>query len=178
MDPRERERLIVTGGIAAVIILILGILAGQVLGKESELESQIAGKKRTLGKIRDVADEYSKTINRTRNLKARLGGDSPLLSYLENLSRRAGIPNAALKVMRAGENDYFDESIVELKAKTLTLRQVTTLLKLIETSQRYLHIKYFHLKTPYANPELVDITLRVSAYSIKKKKKDTEKNAG
>jgi len=177
MDPRERERIILVGGIAAVIVLVIAIFAGIVIGKASDLESSKRSKRRALVNIRKAAKEYSRTLDRTRNLEARLGGDRQLLSYMENLSRRAGITDATMKVSE-NSGDYFDESIVEIRSKSkspLNLRQVTNLLKLIENSPRYLRIKQFQLKTPYAKPELLNLTLRVAAYSKKQEKKPEEK---
>jgi len=170
MDPREREKAVFTGGIAAAIVIIIAIFAGQVMSKQDQLRSSIAGKQRALNEIKESAVEYSKALARAREIRARMSDTSPLLSYLENLSRQAGIQDAALKVMRTTPSEYFEESAVELKAQNLNLRQVTTLLNLIETSPRFLKVKYFHLKTPYAHPELLNLTMQVSAYYKKEEK--------
>lgn len=174
MDPREREKLVFTGGIAAAVLIIIAIFASQVLSKQDELRSSVSRKERALKEIKQSAVEYSKALTRAREIQSMMRDTSPLLSYLENLTREAGIRNAALKVMRTTPSEYFEETAVEVKAENLNLRQVTTLLKLIETSPRFLRVKYFHLKTPYAHQELLNLTMQVSAYSRKEEKKQAE----
>ncbi len=167
MEPREREKIVFTGGMAAAILIIIAIFAGQVMSKQDELRSSISGKEKALNEIKDSAAEYSKVLARARDIKSRMRDTSPLLSYLENLTREAGIGDATLKVMRTTPSEYFQETAVEVKAENLNLRQVTALLNLIETSPRFLRVKYFHIKTPYAHQELLNLTIQVSAYSKK-----------
>ena len=178
MDSREREKFLVAGGVAFIILLVIAILASQVLGRKSDLESAIVKKQRNLATIKRLAGDYIEASQRLKNLEAKLGGDSPVLSYVEGLTRKAGIQKPALKVLRATPTDYFEETSVEIKAKSLNLRQTITLLKMVENSPRYLRIKYFHIKTPYSKPELMDITLHLSAYSKKSETKPTEEEAG
>jgi len=171
MNPQQKERIIISAGIGFVILLILGVLASQVLARSEELQSEISRKKRALDQIGKAAVEYSQAVQRTRNVQSRLGGDdTPLLSYLENLSKQVQINNPALQVIRPGTNEYYEESSAELRAKGLTVRQVTTLLTLIDQSHRYLRVKFFQLKTPYATPDLLDITIEVSTYTKKQAK--------
>ena len=172
MNSSQREPILISAGIAFVILLILGILASEVLGKSEELQSSIKRKEHILAQIGKTAVEYSYAAQRTRNIQSRLGQDNtPLLSYLENLCRQAKITNPALQVLRTTPNDYYEESAAEIRAKALTLKQVTTLLNLIENSPRYLRVKLFQVKTPYATPELLDITVNVSSYAKKPEKK-------
>jgi len=168
MNPQQKERILISAGISFVILLILGVLASQVLARSEELQNEISRKKRTLDQIGKAAVEYSQAVERTRNVQSRLGADNtPLLSYLENLCKNVQISNPALQVIRPGTNEYYEESSVELRAKGLTVRKVTTLLTLIDQSPRYLRVKFFQLKTPYATPDLLDLTIEVSAYTKK-----------
>ena len=155
------------GGIVCVAVILIFFLGFKVIGKASKLDNDIKRQKRLLKEVVQVATEYSQIEKRSGQLKAKVRKGAPLLSYVEGLSRRAGIQNADLNPRRTQQNDYFDETSVELKAKELNLDQLTKLLQYLESSPRFLRIKYFQVKTPYSKKDLLNVTLQVSAYSPK-----------
>lgn len=168
MDPKQRERLILMGGIAVVAVFVVGYLIVNVVGRANELESSIIKQKRALKEVRELATEYVQIKQRSSTLENRLqAGGPPLLSYLEGLCRNVRIDNPQLNPRRTGENEYYQETSVELKVTGLTLEKVENLLKNIETSPRYLRIKSFKVETPYAHKEFLDMTLQVSSYAPK-----------
>lgn len=165
MEQNQREKLIIGGGISAVILIIIGILAGQVMSRRSDLEDSIQRKNKTIKELKAVANDYIMASAKIRDLESKFGDNSQLLSSIENIAHQAGIISPAISVMRTTPNEFFEENAVELKAKELNLEQMLSILNLIEKSPHYMRIKSFNLKTPFANPDLLEISIQISSYS-------------
>lgn len=169
MNPAQQQKVILLGGISALALIMLALLAGFAIVKSNDLDDNIASNKRALKEIKELAGEYYVISQRSKAIEKKLAYEGPpLLTLLSNTCTEAHISGQSLKPLRTGENEYFEENSVELKAQGLTLQVVMDLLRLINASPVNLKIKTFKMDTPYAKKELLDITMIVSSYTLKK----------
>ena len=113
--------------------------------------------------MRVLKDQYLELQQRLRQAQAAAAKRGPLLTELENLTKRANLGGkiVSLKPQAGVQTESFKESIVEIKLDNITLYDIVNYAYLLEKDG--LRIKKLNFKPRYDNPKLLNATILVSS---------------
>ena len=162
LEARDKKALIF-GGSAAAIILIIVFVVLPLTSELSRKKELIPKKERDLAEMRVLKDQYLEIRQRLQQAQAAAAKRGPLLTDIENLSKRANLSSkiVSLKPQAGVQTQAFKESIVEIKLDNVTLYDIVNYVYQLE--QDGLRIKKLNFKPKYDNPKLMNSTILVSS---------------
>lgn len=168
----RRERLYLTaGGFAAIGMLLFGLFSATTFyfDRMENLDRLIRQKQKTLTALAVIRREYVQLNSRIGALENRISQDQgrfSMLSFIESLAVREKV-RSSIAYMRpqTGEvRERYRENAVDIKIEKVTLERAIRFLSKIEEAPHILKIRNLHFRRRYADPQLLDITFRVSSY--------------
>ena len=162
LESRDKKTL-VFGGVAAAIILLYVFVLSPLTTDLARKRELIPKKERDLVEMRVLKDQYLELQQRLRQAQAAAAKRGPLLTELENLTKRANLGGkiVSLKPQAGVQTESFKESIVEIKLDNITLYDIVNYAYLLEKDG--LRIKKLNFKPRYDNPKLLNATILVSS---------------
>ncbi len=159
MNARERQ-MVVIGAVLAGFILLYLLVLRPLNQAVADADSRIETRTTDLAEMRTLAEQV-------RELRSSLPAGTEnvnLLSYLEGLTRQAGV-QSNIEYMKPGSGisqGSIKRESIELKLAGVNLKQMTNLLFQVERGGRYpLKVDELHVKKRFDNPELLDVTVEV-----------------
>ena len=148
---------------AAAIIVFYAFGVSPLTSDLSRKRELIPKKERDLVEMRVLKDQYFELQQRLRQAQAAAAKRGPLLTELENLTKRANLGNkiVSLKPQPGAQTESFKESIVEIRLDNITLYDIVNYAYLLEKDG--LRIKKLNFKPRYDNPKLLNATILVSS---------------
>ena len=125
LESRDKKTLIF-GGIAAAIIVFYAFVVSPLTSDLARKRELIPKKERDLVEMRVLKDQYLELQQRLRQAQAAAAKRGPLLTELENLTKRANLGGkiVSLKPQAGVQTESFKESIVEIKLDNITLYDI------------------------------------------------------
>lgn len=162
LESRDKKTLIF-GGIAAAIIVFYAFVVSPLTSDLARKRELIPKKERDLVEMRILKDQYLELQQRLRQAQAAAAKRGPLLTELENLTKRANLGGkiVSLKPQAGVQTESFKESIVEIRLDNITLYDIVNYAYLLEKDG--LRIKKLNFKPRYDNPKLLNATILVSS---------------
>jgi type II secretory pathway component PulM len=162
LESRDKKTLIV-GSIAALIIVLYAFVVSPLTSDLARKREIIPKKERDLAEMRVLKDQYHEMRQRLQQAQATAAKRGPLLTEIENLSKRANLGGkmVSLKPLAGVQTEAFKESIVEIKLDNITLYDIVNYVYLLEKDG--LRIKKLNFKPRYDNPKLLNSTILVSS---------------
>jgi len=162
LEERDKKVLIF-GGAAAALILLYALVLSPLLADLSLKRGLIPKKEKELEQIKALRTQYLDIQQRLQQAQAAAAQRGPLLTDLENLSKRANLSSkiVSLKPQEGVQAEGFKESIVEVKLENITLYDVVNYVYLLEKDT--LRIRKLQFKPRYDNPKLLNATILVSS---------------
>ena len=169
----KREKILVlTAAVLAVLFVVTQFVVSPLLDRRQRLQDSIASQGKNLAEILAMKSEYERIrrqADRTRaGLMHREQGFT-LFSFLDGLAGRAGLKEnisymkPAVKENREGG---FKSSTVEMKLKSITLKQLTEFLKLVESTNKSIFIKRLSITRKGKKQKRIDAVMLVETYVI------------
>jgi type II secretory pathway component PulM len=162
LEARDKRTLIIGGGVAALILLYSFVLSPltEDLSRKRDL---IPKKEKDLAEMRILQEQYQEMQQRLQEAQAAAAKRGPLLTEIENLTRRANLSGkiVSLKPQAGAQAAGFKESMVEIKLDNVTLYDVVNYVYLLE--QATLRIKKLTFKPRFDNPKLLNATVLVAS---------------
>jgi len=157
------KRTLILGGIAAAIILVYVFVVSPLVSDLSRKRELIPKKERDLVEMRQLKEQYIEIQQRLQQAQAAASKRGPLLTEIENLSKRANLGSkmVSLKPQAGVQTEGFKESIVEIKLDNILLYDIVNYVFLLERDG--LRIKKMQFKPRYDNPKLLNSTILVSS---------------
>ena len=161
-EARDKKALIF-GGAAAAIIIIFVFVVSPLTSELIRKRDLIPKKERDLVEMRVMKDQYREIQQRLQQAQAAAVKRGPLLTEIENLSKRANLSSkiVSLKPQTGIQTQALKESIVEIKFDNVTLYDIVNYVYQLE--QDGLRIKKLNFKPRYDNPKLLNSTILVSS---------------
>lgn len=185
LDPKSRTvlKVLVLGGGSLALVLFLGNSIMAVQDQKQEIEDRLA----LIQKIQSSQEELRKLREMTAGIS---GGDgSPWSGYLESLAVSAGIAGGTLAVgpeqvatppkeakkPAAGAKDKDAapvadtapvETLVEVVAKKINVRQLVKFVYAVENGNRTAKVRQMRVNTDPEENGYMDVTLEVSGFTI------------
>jgi type II secretory pathway component PulM len=162
LEERDKKVLIF-GGAAAALILLYALVLSPLLADLSLKRGLIPKKEKELEQIKALRTQYLDIQQRLQQAQAAAAQRGPLLTDLENLSKRANLSSkiVSLKPQEGVQAEGFKESIVEVKLENITLYDIVNYVYLLEKDT--LRIRKLQFKPRYDNPKLLNATILVSS---------------
>jgi type II secretory pathway component PulM len=162
LEERDKRTLIY-GGIAAAVILLYALVIAPLSADLSRKRDLIPKKEKDLEEIRVLKDQYLEVQRRLQQLQAAAARRGPLLTEIENLTRRVNLGSriVSLKPQAGVQTGNFKESIVEIKLENITLYDIVNYVNQLETAT--LRIRKLYFKPRFDNPKLLNSTILVSS---------------
>ena len=162
LEPRDKKTLII-GGAVAGIILFYAFVFSPLTENLSRKRGLIPEKERALAEMRVLSEQYIELQRRLQQAQAAAGQRGPLLTEIENISKRAALSGkiVSLKPQAGVQTEGFKENIVEIKLDNVTLYDIVNYVHLLEKAQ--LRIRKLAFKPRFDNPKLLNSTLLVSS---------------
>jgi len=162
LEERDKKVLIF-GGAAAALILLYALVLSPLLADLSLKRGLIPKKEKELEQIKALRTQYLDIQQRLQQAQAAAAQRGPLLTDLENISKRANLSSkiVSLKPQEGVQAEGFKESIVEVKLENITLYDIVNYVYLLEKDT--LRIRKLQFKPRYDNPKLLNATILVSS---------------
>lgn len=165
----KRERIFLVCGLVLMHAVMIYYSSIRPLLGRLEVNERIALRKvQELEEISILADEYDLLTKEVSKTERKMRKGFSLLPYLEEQTTRIGIRDKISHMRPKGEKVQGNYSIssADLKLNAITLKQAMDLISRIESSSNYMRIKMINMKTRFSDPNLMDVSLRVSSYKI------------
>lgn len=166
LAPRERILVLVACGIAAVALVVFGVIQ-PVLGAAEGAASRRESAEQQLQVIMRLAAEYDQLNARLEDVESRIRSNreqSNLRSLLESLAGQSQVKIASMEERQSGSNEHYTETKLEVNLKNVTLSQTVRYLHNIESANRQLSVKSLRIKTRQDQDQLLDVTFAVSSF--------------
>ena len=169
---QSRERLFLgRAGAMLVLFLIFKFTIDPLFKHSADLDRQIVTARRQLAELRTMQQEYQrqKTVVDSINSQLKRQQNFAIFSRLEEFAGQTGIRNKILymKPTVSTPSEVYNEESVEIKMEGVTLEQLVRYLHQIENSPQLLKIKRLEIKPRFDNRQILTVTFRVSAFTLK-----------
>lgn len=164
MKLEERDkRVLIFGGAAAAAILLYAFVISPLTADLAHKRDLIPKRERDIVEMRKLKEEYLEMQKRLQEAQAASAKRGPLLTEIENLSKRANLSSkvVSLKPQTGVQTESFTESIVEIRLENITLYDVVNYVYLLEEDS--LRIKKLYFKPRFDNPNLLNSTVLVAS---------------
>jgi len=162
LESRDKKTLLIGGVAAALILLYVYVFSPLTddLGRKRDL---IPKREKELAEMREMAKQYQEIQKRLKDAQAVSSQRGPLLTEIENLTRRANLSSkiVSLKPQTGTQAAGYTESVVEVRLDNITLYDVVNYVFLLEKSA--FRIKKLTFKPRYDNPKLLNATILVAS---------------
>lgn len=165
---RSRERaILLLGGIAAVLILLLTFVVFPDAAKVRSLSRQLSMAEKDLAELRKMRPELERADREARQMSARVtaaaNAKEPPLTRLTAGLQEAGFPQSAFSLKSTGGKDgeFFREESFDLKIENLTYLEAARLISRLETGQLPAVIRSVQMKSRYDDSKYLDATFRL-----------------
>ena len=168
LSPREQLMLLI-GGLCCLITLLYFAMIQPYTTAIAKLDSKIASRSKQLQQVKQLQQEYLHLQGQVQSLQKRQKNlpDFALFSFVESqVTRIAGRENlTSMRPLPAVSHNDINEEAVEIKVENVSLGQMVQLLQSFDNAPASLQVKALQLKVRYDNPQQLDGSLRISAYS-------------
>jgi len=167
LDSKQRK-LVAGAAIFVFIALILEIAIFPFVEAKKKLEKTISTNQKKLVEINELSSEFATLEAKTEAIKravAMHGADFTLFSYLEKKATQANV-RGRIKYMnssRGTQSSSFEESLVDMKLDTITIKQLNDFLYHTESPEDLVRIKKITVNKMKENPEYLSAQLQISS---------------
>jgi len=166
---RDRKTVVYTGLGAAVLILYL--IFQFFSSGTGRLEKKAQALQIELKKLDSLRNEYIHSKGRIEELsKSIKTGDESLISVVEKIlvESRVDRGNFSIKSRTSTSGDLYEETSVDVDLKKIPLDRMVDVLYKIQTTPVFLKVSRFRPQTRFDNPDLMDVSFRVSTFKLNK----------
>ena len=166
----QREQLMVLGGGAVALLIVLGAVGALVGGALSSAERRVKVKHEQLTEVVQLQGEYRarEQAQKSRLRSLRSSGNVRLVKLVEDAARNAGVDIGQLSPEDGEPNDEgIYESRVDLRASNLSIDRLQDFLSRLEgPSAGLLFVRRMRINKPYRK-ETLELDLEIVAYRVK-----------
>ena len=166
LSAREQMLCAIAGGSVAASILAFAIVMPFINFADRTEQRALSADREVLAMIR-LQREYLDIQSRLATVEERIRtqqGKSSIRTLLESLAQQSDVKIASMEERKAGTNEHYVESKVEVALKNVSLRRVVTYLNHIEASDQQLSVKSLRIKGKQDRSQLLNVTFSVSSF--------------
>ncbi len=169
---RREKILVITAAVLVTLFVATQFVVGPLLDRRQRLRDSIASQQKNLAEILALRSEYERLRRQADQTRTRLMHREKgftLFSFLEGLAGQTGLKESisymkpAVKEHRKGG---FRSASVEMKFKSITLKQLAEFLKRVETANKSIFIKRLSVTRQGKRQKRIDAVLLVETYVL------------
>ncbi len=171
MNKRERYAIVLAAGVIGIFLMVTFIVE-PFLNKKDQLKKSLRDKAVILEQMQQLQSEYGALTQKAEVSKAlfsRRQKGFKLFSFMDQLAGAAGIKDQIIYMKpttKAQINSPYKISRVEMKLDGITLKQLTTYLHSVETSQNMVDVKRISISKKDKKQGLLTAVLQVETAEI------------
>lgn len=173
----RREKLFVASGVGFLLVFLAFLFLIQpVFANRAALESKLEQKKQTLSEMRAMRRELQSLQSRSDKAKAQYRQRTAGFTLFSFMDRLAGETGLKKNISYMKPSTSVDESsglkmtYVELKLQDVTLKDLSSYLFRVETSQNMVRINSLTISKPGAEKGLLSVVMRAETVSVTNQK--------
>lgn len=158
----QREKIIVIGGLVVLLLLFIWFaLFTPYLNSSEKLDRKIVAHKRNLAKVETLAGEIVQLRKQLASVDSRKKGKRPLFSLVENLTEQTGVREQlfSMRPQPATTQGKFQQQLVEIQLKKITLSQLVKLLHAIEYRSGGVQVKSMRVRPRFEDRSILDVNM-------------------
>ena len=169
---REKYAIWIAGALIAVVIL-MQVIIFPLVEKRQQLNRQIEVQTQTLKEMLVLKADYESTKKIADSERGRMAGRSSgftLFSFLDTLAGQVGLKDriAYMKPSKTTlENTPYALSVVETKLQNITMKQLTSYLYRIETSDNLVRVKGLSISKTGKQAGTIDAVLMAETFDTR-----------
>jgi type II secretory pathway component PulM len=162
LEERDKKVLIF-GGIAAVLIVLYALVLSPLLSDLSRKRELIPKKEKDLVEMKALRAQYLDIQQQLQAAQAAAAKRGPLLTDIESITNRTNLSSkiVSLKPQAGVQTEGFKESIVEIKLENIALYDLVNYINQLEKDT--LRIRKLQFKPRFDNPKLLNATILVAS---------------
>ena len=165
---REKYAVWIAGALIAVVVLMQAIIF-PLVEKRQQLKRQIEVQTQTLKEMLVLKADYEGTKKIADSERGRMAGFT-LFSFLDTLAGQVGLKDriAYMKPSKTTlENTPYALSVVETKLQNITMKQLTSYLYRIETSDNLVRVKGLSISKTGRQAGTIDAVLMAETFDTR-----------
>src|ERR1700756_5544796 len=165
----DRDRKAVIFGGLGFLILVLYMVFQFFSSGSARLEKKTQSLQADLKRFESLRAEYLGSKHRIEELANTIKtGDEPLISVVEKtlVDSRIDRGNFSIKSRTSTPGDLYEETSVDVEIKKIPLDRMVDVLYKFQTMPTYLKVSKLRPQTRFDNPDLMDISFRVSTFKL------------
>jgi len=174
MASSERDRKAIILGIAIFSVLVLYLIFHSIYSGTSNLSKEVEQLQMQLVDVNDLRSEYLDSKKKISIIASRIKKeDEALISVVEKILVAQNIERKYFSIRDTnsrtpGSEDLFDENSVNVDVKRVSLKNFVDVLYDIQAKSSLLKVSDLRIRTKFDNPDLMDVTMRISTFNFKK----------
>jgi len=163
MELTERDKKLLYGILIGFFILSF-LITKIIIARRSSLYSKLSVKATNeISEMKAISQEMKKNFDpRAQKL---LTQDFSLLSFIETVSNEVGLKPESIKPISDENMGSLRKIAVTITARGTTIDAVTKFLFKIEKNDMPLRVDRFQIKSSYASPNLLDLSMDISGFT-------------
>lgn len=156
------------GGLFVVFILFVGIVQ-PLMGISSNVAARVEAAEQELLAMNRIRRQYDVVNASLTKVEERIRANQEkrnLLTLLESLASASSVRVDSMEERKAQDDAKYKETRVEVRLKSVSLKDTVSYLHAIESSDRLLTVKSLRIKNRSDNSNLLDVTFNVSTFDI------------
>ncbi len=166
LSPRERILCRTAAGLIVFAALFVGVLQ-PIMTLADSIEHRVEAAEQQLRVMNRLRRQYDVVNASLTKVEERIRANHEqrnLLTLLESLAASSSIRVDSMEERKAQDDAKFKETRVEVRLKSVSLRDTVTYLHAIESSDRLLTVKSLRIKNRPDKSSLLDVTFNVSTF--------------
>jgi len=174
MVSSERDQKAIILGIAIFSVLVLYLIFHSINSGTSNLSKEVEQLQVQLVDVNDLRSEYLDSKKKISIIASRIKKeDEALISVVEKILVAQNIERKNFSIRDTnsrtpGSEDLFDENSVNVDVKRVSLKNFVDVLYDIQAKSSFLKVSDLRIRTKFDNPDLMDVTMRISTFDFKK----------
>jgi len=162
---RERNILaLAAAGFVVFVVFMIGLGFSSAIHRR---QTAVEGKTKALAQLGTLASTYAERARVRTQLEQRLKNPVRLFTYIDEIAKKQGVDIGDMQDRGSVTgNDKITESLVEFDLSKMTIDRLTQFLNAIEQNPQLIKIKKIRVRTRLDDPNAVDASLTVAAYSM------------
>jgi general secretion pathway protein M len=162
---RERNLVFLAG--ASLAVLLVGAVGIGLSSAIHRKQSAVDSKTKALAQLGSLASTFAERTRVRSQLEQRLKNPVRLFTYIDEIAKKQGIEIGDMQDRGSVTGaDKITESLVEFDLSRMTIDRLTQFLDAIEQNPQMIKIKKIRVRTRLDDPNAVDASLTVAAYSL------------
>lgn len=165
LSPRERALVGAAGGIFVLLVLVVGVV-NPLLSASSRAAERVEAAEAELRAVQVLRSQFDEVDARMASVEQRIksGPRGEIFTTLEKLAKDSAVRVDSMEPRTSPASNDYRETKVQVVLRGVTLAQMVSYLRRIESAPQLLSIKSLRIRTRADKPELLDVNFTVSSF--------------